>query len=132
MFGLDKIIAVGSAGLALVGVLAVLWLSHDLGKTRVDRDYWKGAAQTWEKAATDWKRAFESSEKRRKAEHDRAVKATTEANGFCDKRVAQARKDGFSLASLLNKEPKREPNGCAIRALLPADELRSYINAPIG
>jgi hypothetical protein len=130
MFGLDKIIAVGLSGVALVGVLAVMWLSHDLGKTRVDRDRWKGVAQTWERAAKGYKSAFESSEKRRQAEHERAVKATNEANGFCDKRVIQARKDGFSLASLLNKEPKREPNGCAIRALLPADELRQYIDAP--
>jgi septal ring factor EnvC (AmiA/AmiB activator) len=34
MFGLDKIIAVGLSGVALVAVIAVAWAAHDMGEQK--------------------------------------------------------------------------------------------------
>jgi hypothetical protein len=132
MFGLEKAVAIGTSGLAIVCTAALWWASHDLSRVRVDRDKWHGVADTWEQAAKDFKRAFERSEDLRERENSQAVTAINDSAAFCEKRVAQAKRDVLSLRSLLNKEPKREPNGCAIRELLPSDELRAYLDAPTG
>jgi hypothetical protein len=137
MFGLDKIIAVSTTGLAVVCAGALWWASHDLDKTRDARDAWhassdrwKGVAETWQRAAEDWERSFHKSENARAVEHAEAVSAANGANAFCTRQIAQAKRATLSLSNLLSREPERDEANCPRRELIPASELRDAIEAP--
>ena len=63
---------------------------------------------------------------------DAAVEDARAAAEACSARVAEARRSSSAIRDLLNQEAPRDPQGCPVRALLPADGVRQAIGAPAG
>lgn len=100
-------------------------------RVKADRDSWKAASVSWERAASGWKASFRQAEALRDQEADQARTAITEAANACDARISKARQSAAAIAALVTQEPKRDPNGCAVRALLHPDQLRLALD-PAG
>lgn len=70
------------------------------------------------------------SEDRRKAEHADAVRGLEQAEGACQARVAEAHRAAQAIRTLVEKPHAMDPNGCPVRRLLDAGELRDAIRPP--
>lgn len=95
----------------------------------------KAEAAGWQKNAAGWKaygeaekRAFAQSDALRLRENDRAVAALSEASTACSIRIARARSSALAIATIVNKEPKINANGCPVRELIDPDVLRHALS----
>jgi hypothetical protein len=100
-------------------------------RIKADRDQWKSAATSWERAADGWKASFRKAEDLRAQEARQANAALSEVSAACELRIAKARQSAAAIAALVTQEPKRDQNGCVVRALLDPRELRDALN-PAG
>lgn len=97
--------------------------------------HFKAQSAAWRKAYAGWKAygeaeaaAFRQSEALRARERSQAVSALNDAGKACSARVARARASAAAIHTLVAKEPPRDPQGCPLRALVDAGELRDAID----
>jgi hypothetical protein len=124
-------IASGVAGVLLIATVW-LWVGKHVadGKVHgltVDRDRWRANAVGWQAYGRSEKLAFDTEAARRASESKRALQALDGAALACDARVARARASALAIHSITTKEPRRDPNGCPVRALADPGELRTAI-----
>lgn len=115
------------AGALLDRCTPVVGAHAQIERIKSDRDHWKSAATSWERAADGWKASFRKAEDLRSQEATRATAAVSDMALACNARVAKARQSAAAIAALITKEPKRDPQGCPLRALLDPRELRDAI-----
>lgn len=75
----------------------------------------------------DARTAFTRSEAARKAEQKNAVAAINEAAGACDARVDDARRSARTIREIVTREVPRDPQGCPVRSLVPAGDVRDAL-----
>lgn len=124
-----------AAAVFLAGVEAATFAPVIGANARVAREVvktadWKRAQQDTAVLATAWARARGQSEGLRKLEAAQAIAAVSAQASSCDARIATARRSAAALSVLINKEPTRDPNGCPVRQLLDARQLRDALRPP--
>lgn len=124
MIGLRTYLALG--GVAALLIVGGLHLVSDAATQR-DRDTWRTAARDYKAAAEGWQRSYRASEDIRAAEKAEGRAAATEASSACDARVAEARRSARAIETIVTKEVPRDPQGCPVRELVPAGELRNAL-----
>lgn len=127
-----QVIAISAAVCLAAGGLLdrcapIVGAHSQIERVKADREKWKAASVSWERAADGWKASFGRAEDLRDQEAKRAGDALAEAAGTCELRVAKARQSAAAIAALVTKEPKRDPSGCPLRALVDPRELRDAL-----
>lgn len=102
----------------------------DLAQVREGRDAWKATAGRNQALAVAWARSAGKSEGLRVRELATAVAAVNSGERACASRVAAARRSAAAIATLISKEPRRDPQGCPLRELLDAGSLRNATRPP--
>jgi hypothetical protein len=92
---------------------------------------WRRNAQAWRAYGEGEARGFRQSEALRREEQARAVAAVSDAEARCRERLSTARASDLAIRHIVSKEPGRDPKGCPLRELVPAERLRDAI-APRG
>lgn len=72
--------------------------------------------------------ALTLSEARREQDVAEARQDAQETARRCDARVERARRDGAAIAEIINPEPTYDPQGCPVRELVPAGQLRGVFD----
>lgn len=106
---MTRILIAASVALALALALAVGVQSWRLERVKTENHDLKQAAKAWE----GYRAAAESD-------------AQTAADQ-CSERVAEARRSARRINDLIERPVHVDPQGCAVRSLLPSDELRGAL-----
>lgn len=130
-------LALGVAGAIFASGIATDRMTPVIGaNARIQ--HFKAESAAWRKKADDWvaygkaeKAAFAESERLRRTENSRAVEALNEAGQVCSVRVARARASAVAIHAIVTKEPRRDPQGCPLRELVPARELRDALTPTV-
>lgn len=125
--------AIAASGFAAAEIYEhkVPWgLAHKLEAARADADGWRKATAAVSRLAVGWATAYGKSEGYRAREQVDAVADVNAAAKTCDDRVARARTSAAAIQALVTKEPPHDPNGCPVRRLLDARQLRDATAPP--
>lgn len=120
------------SGVTLDRCAPVIGAHAQVQRVAKDRDSWKQASGEWKRAAGGWEASFRAAEQLRSTENTRARAAVADVSATCEIRVAKARQSAASIAALVTKEPKRDPQGCPIRSLVDAGQLRDALAPSAG
>ncbi|MFZ3005841.1 MAG: hypothetical protein WA047_06670 [Phenylobacterium sp.] len=126
-------LAIAAAGFTAAEVYehrAPLGLSHKLAMARTDTASWRKATGDVSRLAVAWATSYGKSEGFRAREQADAVADVNDAAKACDARVARARTSVAAIQALVTKEPPHDPNGCPVRRLLDARQLRDATAPP--
>lgn len=136
MFTLNPIPALaGAAAMFAAGVLAatvtpLVGANARVAHARAQVETWKGHAANNRATALAYARKSGRSEGLRKREARQAIDAVNALAGSCDARIATARRSAAAISTLTRKEPPRDPQGCPVRQLLDARQLRDAVRPP--
>ena len=119
-----------ASGIAADRFTPIIGANARIQHFKADRDAWREKAQGWIAYGRAEKKAFDESERLRGVENGRAVEALNEAGQACSARVARARASAAAIRTIVTKEPRRDPQGCPLRELVPVGELRDALTPP--
>ena len=129
--GLAATAAVFAAGVAVDRSAPFVGANAQIRRAAAQRADWRRGFDHEAGRALAWARAKGQESGLRRLEHGRAVASADAAQSACDARVAAARHTGLALNALLSKETPHDAQGCPVRRLLDADELRRAL-VPAG
>lgn len=125
----------GAAAMFAAGVLAATFTPLVGANARVARE--AEQARAWKRAQADtaatalaYARRSGQSEGLRRKEARQAIAAVNAQAGACESRIATARRSAAAISTLTRKEPSRDPQGCPVRQLLDARQLRDALRPP--
>lgn len=116
-----------AAGIAADRFTPIIGANARIAHFKHERDGWYRNAKAWEAYGRAEQAAFRESERLRGVEQRRAVTALDEASKACSARVARARASAAAIRTIVTKEVPHDAQGCPVRELVDAGELRNAL-----
>lgn len=125
-------------GAFAAGGLATWWAPRigaaaQIAAGQRDAANWKAAYASWKRYGEAEKRAFDDSERLRRAERGDAQAALSGSDAQCTARLEAARASAAAINRIIQKEPAHDPQtGCPVRRLADPGELRDALRPRTG
>ena len=124
------LVLVFASGMLADRFAPVLGVQSRIARAEHAADGWRRNAEAWRSYGEGEARALRQSETLRRQEQARAVAALADAESRCAARLSRARASARAIRDIVSKEPRRDPKGCPLRQLVPAERLRHAISPP--
>lgn len=116
----------------VAGIIAVhIHVSSDQAIVR-ERELYRRSAIAWEGHARGWYANYNTSDRLRRAEQGRSVRAVDDLRSSCEARLARARESERAIERIVTREVVRDENNCPVRGVVTSNELQSAIGARAG